>query len=71
MSERQSGTVMWFDPARGYGVIAPEDGSRQVHVHISGVAGDEFLREGQKVWFVLKSEEKRREAAEVTFTAPV
>ena len=48
-----TGTVKWFNPQKGYGFIAPEDGSRDVFVHISAVerAGLGTLNEGQKVSF--------------------
>ena len=45
------GTVKWFNPAKGYGFIEPEDGSKDVFVHISAVERSDLgtLREGQKV----------------------
>ena len=45
------GTVKWFNPTKGYGFIQPEDGSKDVFVHISAVerAGMNSLNEGQKV----------------------
>ena len=48
-----TGTIKWFNPAKGYGFIEPEDGSRDVFVHISAVerAGLGTLNEGQKVSF--------------------
>ncbi len=48
-----TGTVKWFNPAKGYGFIEPEDGTRDVFVHISAVerAGIATLNEGQKVSF--------------------
>jgi CspA family cold shock protein len=47
------GTVKWFNPQKGYGFIQPDDGSRDVFVHISAVeqAGMQDLREGQKLNF--------------------
>ena len=49
------GTVKWFNPAKGFGFIQPDDGSKDVFVHISAVdrAGLETLAEGQKVQFEL------------------
>jgi CspA family cold shock protein len=51
-----SGTVKWFNPTKGYGFIQPEDGSKDVFVHISAVerAGLDNLREGQKISFELE-----------------
>ena len=47
------GTVKWFNGQKGYGFIQPEDGSKDVFVHISAVerAGMQTLSEGQKVSF--------------------
>jgi CspA family cold shock protein len=51
-----TGTVKWFNPTKGYGFIQPEDGSKDVFVHISAVerAGLSSLHEGQKVTFDLE-----------------
>ncbi len=48
-----TGTVKFFNTTKGYGFIAPEDGSKDVFVHISAVeaSGMSELREGQKVNF--------------------
>lgn len=47
------GTVKFFNQTKGFGFIAPEDGSKDVFVHISAVeqSGMSFLSEGQKVGF--------------------
>jgi CspA family cold shock protein len=48
-----SGTVKWFNATKGYGFIAPDNGGKDVFVHISAVekAGLSDLREGAKVTF--------------------
>ncbi|HJQ57866.1 MAG TPA: cold-shock protein [Vineibacter sp.] len=48
-----TGTVKWFNSQKGFGFIQPEDGSKDVFVHISAVerAGLSNLNEGQKVTF--------------------
>ena len=47
------GTVKWFNPVKGYGFIQPDDGQKDVFVHISAVerSGVSNLQEGQKVSF--------------------
>jgi CspA family cold shock protein len=62
-----TGTVKWFNPQKGYGFIKPDDGGKDVFVHISAVerAGMYDLREGQKLSFdVVKSPKNGKEAAE-------
>jgi cold shock protein len=48
-----TGTVKWFNDQKGYGFVQPDDGSKDVFVHISAVegAGLRTLKEGQKVSF--------------------
>ena len=62
-----TGTVKWFNDAKGYGFIAPEDGSKDVFVHFSNIAGDGFksLSEGAKVEFEVREGAKGPEALEV------
>jgi cold shock protein len=50
-----NGTVKWFNNTKGFGFIQPDDGSKDVFVHISAVqrAGLATLAEGQKVEFEL------------------
>ena len=61
-----TGTVKWFNPVKGYGFIAPDDGGADAFVHISAVegAGLERLNEGQKVEYELTQGRDGRAAAE-------
>ncbi len=65
-----SGIVKWFDPAKGFGFIQPEDGSKDVFVHISAVqkAGIESLAEGQRVSFDVVSERGKSAAGNLQTT---
>lgn len=51
-----TGTVKWFNPAKGFGFIEPSDGSKDAFVHITAVerAGLTSLSEGQKVNYELQ-----------------
>lgn len=53
-----TGTVKWFNPTKGFGFILPEDGSKDVFVHMSAVerAGMTSLQEGQKLSFQITEE---------------
>ncbi len=59
------GTVKWFNGTKGYGFIAPDDGSKDVFVHVSAVerAGMGSLNEGQRVTFELERVQQGRVAA--------
>ena len=61
-----TGTVKWFNAAKGFGFIEPEDGSNDAFVHISAVerAGLSSLNEGQKVSFELQSGQNGKSSAE-------
>ncbi len=61
-----TGTVKWFNPAKGFGFIEPEDGSKDAFVHISAVerAGLSSLREGQKVSYELQAGQNGKSSAE-------
>ena len=61
-----TGTVKWFNPAKGFGFIEPEDGSKDAFVHISAVerAGLNSLSEGQKVSFELQRGQNGKSSAE-------
>ncbi len=60
------GTVKWFNAPRGYGFIAPDDGSNDAFVHISAVerAGLSSLSEGQKVSYELQPGQNGKSTAE-------
>ncbi len=60
------GTVKWFNRAKGYGFIEPEDGSKDAFVHITAVqsAGMETLFQGQVVEYTMVSSNGDREMAE-------
>ena len=60
------GTVKWFNSAKGFGFIEPEDGSKDAFVHISAVerAGLSSLNEGQKVSYELQPGQQGKSSAE-------
>jgi CspA family cold shock protein len=60
-----SGTVKWFNGQKGYGFIQPDDGSKDVFVHISAVerAGLTGLNEGQKVSYDLERGQQGKTSA--------
>ena len=59
-----TGTVKWFNSTKGFGFIQPEDGGKDVFVHISAVerAGLRGLNEGQQVQYELQDERGRTAA---------
>ena len=61
-----TGTVKWFNATKGFGFIAPDDGSKDVFVHISAVerAGLDTLREEQRVIFEVRPGRDGRSSAE-------
>ena len=59
---RISGTLKFYNSAKGYGFIAPDDGSKDVFVHASALeqSGIDSLNEGDTVTFVLEDDKKGR-----------
>jgi CspA family cold shock protein len=59
---RVSGTVKFFNAQKGFGFIAPEDGSKDVFVHITAIqrSGLEGLADGDKVSFVVEDDPRGR-----------
>jgi len=64
MSERETGTVKWFDAKKGFGFINREDGE-DVFIHYSSIQGTGYrvLQDGQKVEFEVVQGRKGLEAA--------
>jgi CspA family cold shock protein len=62
-----TGTVKWFNDAKGFGFITPSEGSKDVFVHHSAIQGSGFksLAEGQQVKFELQDGPKGPSAANV------
>ena len=69
MNERITGTVKWFNAAKGYGFIGREDGE-DVFVHFSAIQmeGYKRLQKGQQVEFTIEEGEKGLQAAQVTLS---
>lgn len=59
---RISGTLKFYNASKGFGFIAPDDGSKDVFVHASALekSGIDSLNEGDKVTFVLEDDRKGR-----------
>lgn len=59
-----TGTVKWFNDAKGYGFITPDDGGEDLFAHFSAIKMDGFktLKQGQRVTFNLKEGEKGKQA---------
>lgn len=67
MSERITGTVKWFNASKGYGFIAPDDGSKDVFVHHSAIQTEGYasLDENDRVEFTVEQSPKGPQAAGV------
>jgi CspA family cold shock protein len=69
MADRQNGTVKWFNNSKGYGFIAPADGSKDLFVHFSAIqdsnGGYRSLNEGDRVEFDVEEGNKGPQATNV------
>ena len=63
-----NGTVKWFNDAKGFGFISPEDGSADVFAHFSAINAKGFrsLREGQRVSYEVTQGPKGAQASNIT-----
>jgi CspA family cold shock protein len=63
-----TGTVKWFNATKGYGFIVPDEGGKDVFVHITAVqaAGMTTLTEGQRLSYEVEDDRKGQKAAELT-----
>lgn len=62
-----TGTVKWFNDAKGFGFIAPDDGGEDLFAHFSAIQMNGFktLKEGQKVQFDIAEGAKGKQAANI------
>ena len=67
MAERQTGTVKWFNDAKGFGFIERPGGECDIFVHYSSIRGEGFrsLSEGQQVEFEVVQGDKGQQASDV------
>ena len=65
------GTVKWFNDQKGFGFIQPDDGSKDVFVHVSAVerAGLRSLAEGQKISFEMETDKRSGKTSAGNLTA--
>jgi CspA family cold shock protein len=68
MSDRKTGTVKWFNNAKGFGFISRQDAEEDVFVHFRSIQGEGFrtLNEGQEVEFTLTEGPKGLQAEDVS-----
>jgi CspA family cold shock protein len=66
-----TGTVKWFNDAKGYGFITPDDGGEDLFAHFSAIqmAGFKTLKEGQKVAFEVVAGPKGKQASNIAAAA--
>ena len=67
-----TGTVKWFNDAKGFGFLTPDDGGEDLFVHFSGIAmpGFKTLAEGQRVAFEVIEGPKGKQASNIVAVEP-
>ena len=67
MTHMSNGTVKWFNDAKGFGFITPEDGGKDLFAHFSAIQGNGFksLRENQKVSYDVTTGPKGDQATNI------
>ena len=62
-----NGKIKWFNPNKGYGFIEPEDGDKDVFIHISALekAGIKFLNENQKISYEVNQSKGKLSAGNI------
>ena len=62
-----TGTVKWFNDAKGFGFITPDGGGEDLFAHFSAIQGNGFktLKEGQKVSFEITTGQKGKQASNI------
>lgn len=70
-NQMPNGTVKWFNPTKGFGFIAPDNGGSDVFVHISAVerSGLDGLNDGQKISFDEETDPKKGKTSAVNLKA--
>jgi CspA family cold shock protein len=65
---KESGTVKWFNDAKGFGFVTPDNGGEDLFAHFSAIQMNGFktLKEGQKVLFEITQGPKGKQATNIT-----
>ena len=69
-AESIDGVVIWYDPARGFGFILPNDGGKDIFVHVTALrrSGLDSLEPGQPVRMMVSQARRGREATSIELT---